>query len=289
MSPARDDPIHPDPIPSPAPESPAPSTAPPASPAPGPPGPGQGRGKRGDRLVHHFKIDEMVAADDRTAYEALLLDPRQTLDSLLAWLHARGYVNISRGAVHRHRRHFEQDVKEIKRSAKIAAQFAALARAQGGAGGLADAGQFRFEQMFLERLFSMKPEDRLSGKEWTEFARAMTALLDNREKYESLRVEWQERAARAADAVERAAGKGKKFKVVNGVEIANTVRRILGVPLPGEPLPDYAMPGRGPIEEPPGDESRSIAIANDVRGRLGMPPVDEPGEQGRGLPAPSEN
>ena len=90
--------------------------------------------------MRHFKIDELLAADDRLAYESLMLDPRQTVDSLLAWLHGRGYVGISRGAVHRHRRHFEKDVKEIRRSARVACQFSALARAQGGPGSLADAG-----------------------------------------------------------------------------------------------------------------------------------------------------
>src|SRR5204863_2449640 len=158
-------------------------------------------------------------------------DSRQTVDSLHAWLVERGYKNISRGSVHRHRRHFEKDVLEIRRSAKIACQFSALARAQGGAGALADAGQFRFEQMFLERLFGMKGDERLTGKEWSEFGKAMTALLENREKYETLRAEWQARAERAISAVENA-GKGNRY---DGVALSNAVRRIFGVPLPGEP------------------------------------------------------
>jgi hypothetical protein len=174
--------------------------------------------------VRHFKVDEGLAPDDRTAYEALLLDPRQTCDSLTAWLHARGYTHISRGAVHRHRHHFEKDVLEIRKSAKIAGQFSALARAQGGAGCLADASQFRLEQLFLERLFGMKGDDRLSGKEWTEFGKAMTALLDNRKRYESLRMEWEEKARRAAAELEKAnAGEPAEPDVVA------RVKEILGV------------------------------------------------------------
>src|SRR6476646_1931033 len=75
----------------------------------------QGEGKREERLVRHFKIDERLSTDDRAAYEALMLDPRQTVDSLQAWLRSRGY-EISRGAVQRHRRHFEKDVKEIRKT-----------------------------------------------------------------------------------------------------------------------------------------------------------------------------
>ena len=205
--------------------SPGPSPAPAAPPAKS--GPGQGRGKRSEFLVHHFKIDERLSADDRAAYEALMLDPRQTMDSLLAWLHARGYTDISRGAVARHRRNFEKDVKDIRKTAKVACQFAALARAQGGAGSLADAGQFRFEQMFLERLFGMKGDERLSGKEWSEFGKAMTALLENRQKYETLRAEWEEKAARAARAVmHRCSGR------TEGQEIAEEVCELLGIPVP---------------------------------------------------------
>jgi hypothetical protein len=225
----------------------------------------------------------MLVPDDRTAYEALLLDPRQTLNSLMAWLRGRGYDHFTRASVHRHRHSFQKDVLEIRKSAKIAGQFAALARASGGAGGLADASQFRLEQMFLERVFGMKGADHLSGKEWSEFGKAMATLLDTRRRYETLRMEWQEKATRAADAVERAGTGAGGRKVVNGHAIANTVRRILGIPLPGEPVPDYPGPDcpmleGGSVEEMQRDETRSIEIANEVRRQLGVPPAGEPGE-----------
>ena len=265
---------NPDPNPRPDPAQPDPAPgAPPKS------GPGQGKGKRGECLVRHFKIDEMLSPDDRTAYEALLLDPKQTVDSLLAWLKARGYVDITRSSVQRHRRYFETDVKEIRKSAKVAGQFAALARAHGGAGGLADAGQFRFEQMFLERLFSMEKDDRMTGKEWSEFGKAMAALLDNRQKYETLRLEWQSRAERAATAVEKAAGKGRGGKY-DGVALANHVRRLMGVPLPGEPLPALPPPGQASIGRAaawtPEDEARSKEMIDAVTRELNPPPPAGP-------------
>ena len=290
MPPESPDPAPIDSFPTPAPPLDAPTAAPPSTPdADAPPGRragiGRGKGRRGGRIVHHFKVDEALAPDDRTAYEALLLDPRQTCDSLTAWLHARGYKHISRGAVHRHRHNFEKDVLEIRKSAKIAGQFSALARAQGGAGGLADASQFRLEQMFLERVFALNKEERLSGKEWGEFGKAMSTLLDTRRQYETLRTEWEEKARRAAEAVQRAGdaagggGGGGRPKVFNGVEIANAVRRILGVPLPGEPVPngpsapDRPSPGRTPAAQPTPGERRGIEIANEVRRQLGAPPV----------------
>src|SRR5256885_16272023 len=90
-------------------------TSPPDASAAHPPAPKNPRVDKGVKIVRHFKIDELLAASDRAAYQALLLDPRQTVDSLHAWLVERGDKNISRGSVHRHRRHFEKDVLEIPR------------------------------------------------------------------------------------------------------------------------------------------------------------------------------
>lgn len=198
-------------------------------------GPGQGRGPRGERLVRHFKIDHQLTPEDRAQYEALLLDPRSTVDSLLKWLHDQGYKDMSRGGVQRHRKQFELDVKSIRRDARVAAQFSALARFQGGPTALADAGQFRFEQMFLEQLFRMKKTDERAGKEWLELARTMTALLGNRSQVEQQRLDWERRAREAAEAVDKA-GRTGDWKQ-DGSKVADAVRRILGVPLPDEPVP----------------------------------------------------
>lgn len=106
-------------------------------------------------------------------------------------------------------------------------QFAALARAQGGSSALADAGQFRFEQLFLEQLFRMKKTDARAAKDWHELGKTLTALLGNRQQLETL----------------KGAG-GASKKRIDGVAIADKVRRILGVPLPGEPVPGYRPDGK---------------------------------------------
>ena len=201
-------------------------------------GPGQGRGPRGERLVRHFKIDQLLTPEDRAQYEALLLDPRSTVDSLLRWLHGKGYKDMSRAGVHRHRKQFELDVKSIRRDARVAAQFSTLARFQGGPTALADAGQFRFEQMFLQHLFRMKKGDRRAAREWLELGKAMAALLDNRRQVEAQRTP---------------AATGRKR--IDGAALSDKVRRILGVPLPGEPTPGYGADGKyaGPKRDEPSE------------------------------------
>src|SRR5205085_2814733 len=179
-----------------------------------------------------------------------LLDPRSTIDSLLKWLHDNGYPDVSRGGVARHRRQFELDVKGIRRDARVAGQFAALARFQAGPTALADAGQFRFEQLFLEHLFRMKKGGRRAAKEWIELGKAMAALLGNRRQ-----VEEQRKPMEAA----------KAKRPLDGVAVANAVRRILGVPLPDEPLP--ASPAPTETAEPQA-APRAAEAANRFRERL---------------------
>jgi hypothetical protein len=204
------------------------------APAPRPPA-------KGSKVVRHFKVDHQLTPDDRAAYEAKLLDPRQTVNLLHAWLKEKGYTGISRTAVHRHRRRFELDVKGIRRDAAVANQFAVIARAQGGAA-LAEAGQFRFEQMFLEELFRMKKSDRRSAKEWVELGTALNKLLSNRQLMEDQR---SGSPGRGPDSRRRAG-----TRPTDGVALSDKVRRILGMPLPGEPIP--GLPRRNGVGEEPG-------------------------------------
>src|SRR5687768_8634142 len=60
---------------------------------------------RRPRTVFHYKVDHLLGPPDATEYEALLLDPRTTVDAAHAWLAGRGYA-LSRSAVARHRRRF---------------------------------------------------------------------------------------------------------------------------------------------------------------------------------------
>jgi hypothetical protein len=196
---------------------------------------------RASKLVRHFKVDHRLTPEDRAAYEAKLLDPRQTVNSLHAWLREKGYTGISRTAVHRHRRRFELDVKGIRRDAAVANQYAVIARAQGGAA-LAEAGQFRFEQMFLEELFRMKKSDHRTGKEWNELAAALGRLLSNRQLMEDQR---SGSPGRGPDSRRRAG-----TRPTDGAALSDKVRRILGMPLPGEPIP--GLPPRNGVGEEPG-------------------------------------
>src|SRR5437868_3703438 len=96
------------------------------------------------RLVNHFKLDARLSEADRHEYERLLGSPSSTVSSLMRWLADRGYDDISRGSVQRHRRHWQRDVLDIRRPAQAAHHFTLLAKGLDTSGLLmADAAQLR--------------------------------------------------------------------------------------------------------------------------------------------------
>ena len=66
----------------------------------------------------------------------------------------------------------------------------------------------------------MKKTDARAAKEWHELGKTLAALLGNRQQLETLK-----------------GGGGNTKKRIDGVAISDKVRRILGVPLPGEAVP----------------------------------------------------
>jgi hypothetical protein len=181
-----------------------------------------------------------------------------TVRKLHRWLVEKGY-RVGHGAVARHRRRFDADVQAVRKTAMLAEHFAEASKG-GGLAVLSDATVARFQQVLLERLMRMDRDDEpgaersrdFSPKEWLELAKTITASVSARRDLERLRGEFEDRARKAAEAVEKAMPK----KRLDGAAISDKVRRILGVPLPGEPLPGVPQtkPAAAPSPfAPPGD------------------------------------
>ena len=198
------------------------------------------------KSIVRSKVERLLSPQHLKEYRELLSDPRTTVKIAHAWLRERGY-DIGYSAVARDRRRFDQDLVEVRKTAMLAGQFAEASRG-GGLAALSDAMVARFQQVLLQRLMRMdKSGDPKAEKtndftpsEWLELAKTVAASVNTRRSLEALRADYEDRARQAAEAVERAAG--PKKKPLDGVEVANAVRRILGVPLPDEPLP--ALPER---------------------------------------------
>jgi hypothetical protein len=192
------------------------------------------------KSVTRYKIEQILSPEHLREYEKLLRDPRMTVRKLHQWVLAHGY-RVGHGAVARHRRRFDADVQAVRKTAMLAEHFADASRG-GGLAVLSDATVARFQQVLLERLMRIDKADEpgaersrdFSPKEWLELARTISESVSARRSLDTLRAEFEDRARRAAEAVDKATAKRRW----SGVEISDKVRRILGVPLPGEPVPE---------------------------------------------------
>ena len=199
------------------------------------------------KSVTRFKVEQILTPEHLKEYQTLLRDPRTTVRKAHAWVRGLGYA-IGPAAIGRHRRRFDADVEAVRKTAMLAEHFAEASRG-GGLAVLSDATVARFQQVLLDRLMRMDKPDEPSAektsdftpRQWLELARTVEASVGARRSLETLRAEFEARARQAADAIEKAAG--AKRKPLDGVAVANAVRRILGVPLPAEPLsPPDALP-----------------------------------------------
>ena len=60
-------------------------------------------------MARHFKVNEILTATDRERLHDLMDDPKQTIDTLRAWMIRHGY-KVCRGAVFNYRRAVRQNV-----------------------------------------------------------------------------------------------------------------------------------------------------------------------------------
>jgi hypothetical protein len=194
----------------------------------------------GDYGRGHLKVDNLLRDEDRDAYYALLRKPNTTVRVAWVWLRERGY-KVGREAVKHHKRKFGQKLDAIRRSAEMSLVCADLVR-QVGTARMSDAAVLRFETLLTEALFDLREGQDLDGDRWTTLGRALNHAVANRTKVEALRT-----AAAEADGATRS--RRADSRRTDGAALSDKVRRILGVPLPGEPTPG--------LPPPPAEEARS--------------------------------
>jgi hypothetical protein len=200
----------------------------------------------GDWGRGHLKVDNLLKEEDRDAYFALLRQPGTTCRKALHWLRARGY-RVGPGAVKHHKRRFNEKLQQVKTSAEMSLVCAELVR-QVGAHRMSDAAVLRFETLLTEALFKRGQGEALAKPEWEMLGRALTTAVLNRSRVETVRM--------ADEAAKREAGQDPRSnrKRLDGVTISDKVRKILGVPLPGEPLPALPPPALPPpVDAPPAE------------------------------------
>ena len=194
----------------------------------------------------HLKIDQLLRPADRAAYEKLLRQPRTTLRDIKTFFAERGYPAVGTVAIRSHRNRLRQRLRTLRTSAAFARDLAQVVTEYGPEAfrGGAVAG---VDQQIMERVFQLQDLDEIDPKEFGEWAKSLTTFA-------TLRTQLTPGAAGTGEN-----GKPNQ-KPLDGVALSDKVRRILGVPLPGEPTPGLPPPprpaGPAPLSPVPRGEGR---------------------------------
>ena len=207
------------------------------------------RERPAERVSERFdlKIDRLLKPRERAEYAKLVRQPQTTFGDLKAFLAAHGHPNVGTVAIRTHRNRLRQRLRTLRTSAAFARDLAQVVLEYGPEAfrGGAVAG---VDQQIMERVFQLHDLDQIDPREFGEWARSLTTFATLR-----------------THLTPGAAGNGEKGKPnqkpLDGVALSDKVRRILGVPLPGEPTPGLPPPPR-----PAGPSSLSPVPRGEGRG-----------------------
>ncbi len=178
-------------------------------------------------MSRKYRVDQVLAAPevsdaDRAEYQALLRQPATTIDDLLDWLDERGFA-VSRGAVWKHRRNFQETLDGVRRSAELARAFADVAR-EGGVESLGEASLARFQQIMAEKLLSIDVDGDMDAKELLQLSMAMNQAATTKQRIEKVKREYEQRQQDALARAQAAAAGG-----ASGADVVATIKQALGI------------------------------------------------------------
>lgn len=175
---------------------------------------------------HRLKLDAILRAEDRPAYEALLNDPKTSVAHAHKWLRERGY-QIGHVAVGSHKSRFNQSLKDLRHAARFATALRDLF-AQHGTATLSEITLTRVQQLVMERLFKTDGDGtalEIPLDDLCKLAKLVEGATATRKQVDHLRREFEESKRQAAAAARTAAKAGG-----DGRAVADRVREILGIP-----------------------------------------------------------
>jgi hypothetical protein len=159
----------------------------------------------------------------RDEYEKLLENPRTLLKDLQAFFASRGH-RVCLTSIRRHRNRHLADYRQLRLAARTSAAFSDIVHRDGrGGGAFVEAAQAEFEMKFMQGIKQLGDDPRIPAEQWLVLCKTLSGTVESRRAVNAMRVEFEERARKAAAEAERAAKKG-----ASGLEIAERVRQILG-------------------------------------------------------------
>jgi hypothetical protein len=176
-------------------------------------------------MSRKYKVDELLAeltAEEVEEYKAILRQPAATIDDLMEWFAGKD-CKVSRGAVWKHRRNYQDVLDGVKQSAELARAFGQVVR-ETGVTGMNDAIMGRFQQLQMEWAFTQLDGGALSPEDLERFAKSMNQAASAAQRNEDLRERF-ESAMKAIQA--RAEGRAGKSAITDD-DIAEVRKAVFG-------------------------------------------------------------
>jgi hypothetical protein len=224
-----------------------------------------------------LKLERLVRGRDKTILDEMVADPGKTIDDIHRWLRGRGY-DASRVAVANYRNRWHEELTDVQRCARLATALAEVAQSvspdahsQGSLVGV--------DQIVLQEIHKLRKKELTTPKDLSELSDSLDRALDIRKRLDAI-------TRRNAKANEKTKGADHPRRPFDGVELSNAVRRIFGVPLPGEPTPGLPASALPPPTEPPALPAPATPSPPAPEGRQTLAHDASRGEQDCNKPSP---
>ena len=169
------------------------------------------------------KIEALLTPEHRTEYEALIADPRTTLDAATEWLRGRGYP-VGRKSTGTHRSRFLVTLKRVRDSARLAGEMIRLGHGNAGTTAMSGGMLVRCEQVLMEQLVRLREQDAIDTKQLAELCKMVNGAVVARETLEATERENERAKRRAVEEGERLSKAG-----ASGKDVVERMKAILGV------------------------------------------------------------
>jgi hypothetical protein len=186
-------------------------------------------GQREKSRNFFLKIDKVLLPKHRSAYERLARAPKTTLEDLQQFFKDRGYENVGITAVRTHRNRLRERLREVRKAAHFARDLAQVVVEFGPEvfRGGAVAG---VDQEIMQRVLELREMQQITPDEFGQWGKSLRGFAELREQLIPSPPQQEGDSSR------------QKPRSLDGVGLSNAVRRIFGVPLPGEPAPRLPAP-----------------------------------------------
>jgi hypothetical protein len=158
----------------------------------------------------------------RDEYEKMLENPCTLLKDLAAWFATRGH-RVCLTSIRRHRNRHLATYQQLRLAARTSAAFSDIVHRDGrGGGAFIESAQAEFEMKFMEGIQKLGKE--VPAEQWLILCRALSGTVESRRAVNAMRVEFEERAKRAAKECADAARNG-----ASGMDVVARMQEIMGV------------------------------------------------------------